>query len=105
MRNDNPAAGLTSSIEPEAHDNTRRVDVVPPKKLKTELDLREICMRVRMWADCLYGAVPDTICFDTLLILFSPCMRTDHLTDVISHGVEPVHPRLQVDNIESLHVP
>jgi hypothetical protein len=36
MRNENQALKLTSSVEPEAHDITRRVNFVPLKQLKTK---------------------------------------------------------------------
>jgi hypothetical protein len=79
MGDDSHAAKLTSTIEPEAHNNTRRVDVVPPKQLKAELNLGEIGMRIGIWPGRLYSAVPDAICFDILLTLYSLCMRTTRM--------------------------
>jgi hypothetical protein len=79
MCHEKQAPRQISSLEPKAHDITRRVDVVPPKQLKAELNLGEIGMRIGIWPGRLYSAVPDAICFGILLTLYSLCMRTTRM--------------------------
>jgi hypothetical protein len=66
MCHEKQAPRQISSLEPKAHDITRRVDVVPPKQLKAELNLGEIGMRIGIWPGRLYSAVPDAICFNPI---------------------------------------
>jgi hypothetical protein len=82
MRDNNRVARLTSIIEPETHNNTRRVDIAPPKQLKAELNLGEIRMHIGIRAGRLYVAVTNAICLGIMLTLCSLCTsktKMDHL--------------------------
>lgn len=76
----------TSAVEPQTQVYSRRIDVIPPEQLQALLDLGEIRMRQRNRANVGIVAVPCTV-------------------EVVGHNIEPVHRRIDLDDIEMLHVP